>query len=333
MVSLANLGGLALALGLAWLAATALAPTPSAPRSVQLDRDTVPLPDDACAPAPPPCRGLRDASGTIVPLRLFTRIVSGNLVADRLLLELVEPTRIAAFSPFASSLVEPHRYAGHPQLGSLEDVEGLLTHKPDLFIVNGMANRGHVGRLRQAGVAVFDLGSMQGLPTLRDNILTLSRLLAEPTRGHALAATLDNRLSALRRSQPPTRRRGIYVGIHGSKMYGGTSGTSYHDVLTYGGLDDAAADAFTGWPAYTHEDLLRLNPDVVVTQEGMRHQLCSHPGLHQLEACQKEGHFLELPSALLTDPGLSVVDAAFAVANWLGRIPPLPPAPAAEAAR
>jgi iron complex transport system substrate-binding protein len=107
------------------------------------------------------------------------------------------------------------------------------------------------------------------------------------------------------------------VGIHGDKMYGGTTGSSLHDVIVSAGLHDGAEGKFRGWPAYTHEDLLALDPDVVLTQVGMAAKLCTHPGLDQLAACRKPNRFVELPASMLTDPGLAVIDAAEALASTI----------------
>ncbi|MCG5053531.1 MAG: ABC transporter substrate-binding protein [Myxococcales bacterium] len=316
-----NVLGLLLASGVAAFAGLAFAPGAAPPAEAPATEGLLPMPDTSCPT--PPCRGLRDASGTLISAQPYERIVSGNIVADRLLLELLEPGRIAAFSPYASQLPEAHRYANHPHLAALEDLEGLLALHPDLFIVNGMASRGHVERLRRAGVAVFDLGPMEGLTTLRSNVNTLAQLLAVPARGAALQARIDNRVATLGQVERRHRLGALYVGIHGGKMYGGTVGSSLHDVLSLAGLEDRAAIAFAGWPAYTHEDLLALDPHVVVTQAGMRATLCHHPGLAGLGACMHPDRFIELPAPLLTDPGLSVLDAAEALAAALASRPAL----------
>jgi len=278
----------------------------------------VDLPVSACTHGEVPCRGLFDAAGTPVAVRHFTRIASGNVVADGLLLALAEPNRIAAFSPYAHELFDNHRFVGPPHLSALEDVEGLLGLRPDLFVISSMSDRNHVRRMRDAGIAVFDLGPMEGLSTLSGNITTVSLLLGFPERGQALYQRVQERLASLARGGQRSWRA-LYIGIHGDKMYGGTVGSSLHDVIVSAGLVDAAADKFRGWPGYTHEDLLGINPDVILTQTGMATKLCGHPGLDQLLACKTPNRVIELPSALLTDPGLTVVDAAEAVASIIAQ--------------
>jgi iron complex transport system substrate-binding protein len=297
-----------LGIGIAFEAAAPAAHVPSAATGL------VDLPASACTHGEAPCRGLFDSSGTPVAVRHFTRIASGNVVADGLLLALAEPNRIAAYSPYAHELSENHRFIGPAHLSSLEDVEGLLGLRPDLFIISSMSDRNHVRRMRDAGIAVFDLGPMEGLTNLPANITTVSLLLGFPERGEQLYQRVQRRLATLARGGKRSWRA-LYVGIHGDKMYGGTLGSSLHDVIEAAGLIDAAADKFRGWPGYTHEDLLGIDPDVILTQTGMAEKLCRHPGLDQLLACKTPNRVIELPSALLTDPGLTVLDAAEAVAS------------------
>lgn len=254
---------------------------------------------------------LRDASGTWVPLRRYQRIGGGSLVADRLLLMLAEPARIAAFSSSAPTAHQSYRFAGKPSLPELTDIEGVLAQNLDLLIVNNLAQQPHIQRLREAGVQVFDLGSMHGIETLLPNIRAVGVLLGEPERALALERDFLLRRQQIAGHLPLERRQSaIYVGIHGDKMYGGTVGSSFHDILTTAGLRDAAADTFVGWPRYTNEQLLALDPQVIVTQQGMRQKLCNHPGLRRLRACAAPTAIVELDPALLLDPGLALVEAA-----------------------
>jgi ABC-type Fe3+-hydroxamate transport system substrate-binding protein len=127
-----------------------------------------------------------------------------------------------------------------------------------------------------------------------------------------------------RRDQP--RRSAIYVSVYGDRLFGGTTGTNYHDVLTSAGLNDVAAARFRDWPQYGAEDLLGLNPDLFVTKPGMRRLLCAQPGLDHLRACQSAGGFIELPGTLLDDPGPELLDASEAVfaAAYPANPPPAP---------
>jgi len=306
LIDVLNGGGAVLALA-ASIGAAALAS-----RSSAADRLLLSAAPAAAAPAP---GSVVDASGVRVTIRPFRRIAAGSTVADRLLLDLAEPDRVVALTDYGARFSPVrHRYAGHTLIKELTDIESVLALKPDLLLVNNYGDRARVARLRETGMVVFDLGEMRGLTTLLPNIRAVAALLGDPARGaayeHALRQRLE-RVAITRRGQP--RRSAIYVSVYGDRLFGGTVGTNYHDILTSAGLQDAAAARFRDWPQYGPEDLLELNPDLFVTKPGMRRLLCAQPGLDHLRACQAADGFIELPGTLLDDPGPEILDASEAV--------------------
>lgn len=255
--------------------------------------------------------GLRDATGALVELKRFERIASGSLVADGLLDALCERDRIAAFSAHAHDAA-PYRYrfVDKPILPLDLDVEKLLSHKLDLFVFNGVSQLEKIEQLRRAGVTVFDLGEMRGLQTLEDHARAIGVLIGAPERGAEFAETFDRRMRAVAGGLPSERRRGaIYIGLHGDQLFGGGRGTSYDDVLRFAGLRNVAAERYEGWPRFTPEQVIALDPEVVVTQSGMREHLCEVFGLARISACQPQGRVVELPAALLVNPGVVMLEA------------------------
>ena len=253
--------------------------------------------------------GLRDATDHFVPRRSYQRIISLSGVADSLLYHLVAPTRISALSPYAERAAFAYRYQGFRQLNLKYDAEALLALEPDLILTHHLSRMDRVMQLREAGLTVFDLGEMKGLDTLLPNIQTVANLLNIPERGRAFAYRIETRMARIADQQAPGPDA-IYVGVHGDKMYGGTVGTSYHDVLMAAGLTDIAAGRYEGWTRYTQEHLLTLDPQVIVTQTGMARQLCDTSNLTQLRACSATGQVVEVDTPLLLSPGPEMVEAA-----------------------
>lgn len=257
-------------------------------------------------------QALLDAGGHPVPLRAYRRIVAGSTVADELLLALCEPSRIAAVTRHSlDRAAHRHRFAGFAAHGGLSNLEQILGLQPDLVVTHQIGNVQAIARLRERGIAVFDMGPMRGLSTLPANIHQLAFLLGAPERGAAYARALARRMAAVARGLAPERRkRALYVSIYGDKLYGGTRGTSYHDVLTAAGLIDVAAAGYRDWPAYTAEQLIALDPEVLVTSEGMGGLLCRHPGLDRLRACRAPGGVVELDPHLMSSAGPPMLEAA-----------------------
>jgi iron complex transport system substrate-binding protein len=255
---------------------------------------------------------LRDASGAAIPLVPYGRIASGTLIADRVLADLCEPTRIVAFTSHgAANSAYAFRLAGKAQLPSRAQVEAVLALKPDLLIVNNLVDPGYVDQLREHGVRVFDLGHMHGLATLLQNIRAIGWLIGAPERAERYAQSLAQRMERVAQNRTGKRApAAVYLSLYGDRIYGGAEGTSYHDVLVHAGLRDAAAEAgLAGWPELTGEQVLALNPEVVVTHRNMGAVLCRHAGFELLRPCRGEGKLVEIEGRLIDDPGPSILDA------------------------
>jgi iron complex transport system substrate-binding protein len=255
-------------------------------------------------------RALLDHSGRAVRLSDFRRIASTSSVADPLLHELCEQSRVVAFSSHSVDVgPDAYRYAHKPGI-EVARTEALLELAPDLVLVSSLADHGHTERLRDAGLTVFDLGVLTGVDSLLDTIARLGWLLGAPERAQSFAGHFMQRLAAVAADVPvAARRRGLYLGVYGTQLFGGTLGTSYHDVLTHAGVIDVAAETFKGWPSYTPEQLLTLNPELVVTQAGGRALLCRHSELQALAACAS-GRVVEVDEAIINDAGVYMLDAA-----------------------
>ncbi len=255
---------------------------------------------------------ITDSGGHVTRVRAFQRILSGSSVTDRLLLELCEPDRVIAFtaygaehSPFA------HQYAGKITTVTAGDVERIVALKPDLYLTTSFGDPGKLARLREAGVEVFDLGDTRGVESLLASARTVAALIGHPERGERFAKNFARRFDHIAaRIAPAERRRAIYLALYADQFFGGAAGTSYHDVLTHAGLVDAAAERYSNWPQYSTEQVVALDPEVIVTKPGMRATLCGRAVLSTLKACRPGGVIVEVANDLLDDPGPSMQEAA-----------------------
>ena len=237
------------------------------------------------------------------------RIVSASTVADVLLLELCAPERIIAVTALSADGAAAHRFQGLATIRSLDDVEAIVALRPDLLITHNVADPRRAERVRAAGPRVLDLGTLEGRASLGEDARTIGALCGSPEAGQRWALAFERRMDAVARDIPAdARRNAIYLSIWGDRFLGGTVGSSYHDVLEAAGLVDAAADNHRGWPAYAVEQILELDPDVIVTRDGMADVLCGHPVLSRLRACPDA--MVEVDQDLLDDPGPGMLEAA-----------------------
>jgi iron complex transport system substrate-binding protein len=245
-------------------------------------------------------------------VRPYHRIVSTSLLTDRLLVELAEPDRVLAFSSTgAQSSPWAYQYAGKATVEGLGALEPLIALRPDLVLMSSFGAPTRLARLRAAGIQVFDVGEERGRRTLGPIARAIAALLGHPERGSRFVEGFERRLdNVAARLGDRHRYSAVYVAGIGTALYGGTVGTSYHDVIEAAGLVDAAAARYRDWLTWSAEQLIALAPERLVTKEGMGATLCRHPGLEGLPACRTPGGVVELPPGLLDEPGPAILDAA-----------------------
>lgn len=242
------------------------------------------------------------------------RIVSASSVADHVLAELAQPEDVVAISAAARGAAT-WRFTDAARITRVQDVEAIVELRPTLVFASAIGGDRSVQRLREAGIVVVSLGDLRGFDSLPDEIVRIGRAIGAEARAEEYAASLQRRMSGLRAQAPLAR--GIYLSVHGTHFYGGAEGSSYGDVLRAGGVEDVAAAAgFTGWPDYSAEEILRLDPPLLVMPEGHPEALCRIEAMAALSACRTES-FVTLPADVLNDPGPAMVETAAALRGLL----------------
>lgn len=253
----------------------------------------------------------RAVAVAINPEAGFQRIVSLGIVSDAALAALCEPQRVLAISAWSTGPVA-RQWSGKPRLAGLDDLEAIIALHPDLVLVSTSDASGGTGteaerlaRLRAAGVRVETLGPMRGLATYAGDLAHIGDLLGRGDEARLIGKRFGERLS---RIADPTavRPRALYVAAFSGTLFGGTTGTSYHDVLLAAGCTDAAATDYAGWPQFSVEQVITLAPEVIVTKRGMGDALRALPGMTAL----RQTRIIEITGDLLEDPGPRLLEAA-----------------------
>ncbi|HEX5661474.1 MAG TPA: ABC transporter substrate-binding protein [Polyangiales bacterium] len=260
-------------------------------------------------------RGVVDANGVLVPVRPYQRIATMSTPSDALGLALLEPERLVAMSNYGRRHHEaPYLYGERMDVVGPQQLEMLVQQRIELLVINHLGSASELARARESGIQVFNLGEMRGLTTLLPNIAAFSALIGEPERGEAFARKLVRRMHAVAADIPASERKtAIYVSSYANQLFGGSTGTSYHDVLLGAGLRDSAAEhGYTGWMHFDPERLVELDPELVIAHDGTGQALCRVGGLEHLRACQ-HGGVIELSMELLSDPGPRMLEAAEAL--------------------
>ena len=233
-------------------------------------------------------------AGLVVPLALLLlmtpasakaeRIVSLNLCADQILLELADPERIAALSfvardPYLSyHAAEAERF---PVVrGSADEV---LLLQPDIVLAGTMSTRSTVSLLRRLGVQVIELTVAASLAEVRDQIRQIVSAIGEQARARTLIATLDARLAAA--AAPAGSARPV-AAVYQTNGHTVGAPSLIDDLISQAGLVNLAPLVGLGVGGYLSlERLLAADPDVLLMEQywpgaaSLGQTLLRHPAL------------------------------------------------------
>lgn len=241
------------------------------------------------------------------------RIVSANLCADRLVIDLVPRERILSVSHFAADPgLSPFsdRAVGLPV--NRGDAEEILALRPDLVVTGAFASRGAAALLRRVGVAVHEIPVTADLAAARAAIRDLARRLDAVARGEAMIAALEARMDALPRPIAPARA----VSLHAGGWVAGAGSLANALFARLGFVNAGAARA--GFVQMDVETLLYQAPDLIVVErhggpaasrmaESMTHPALARGPARRVEvpardwACADEG--LAQAAALIAGAG------------------------------
>jgi len=212
------------------------------------------------------------------------RIVSLNLCADQILLELADPERIAALSFVARDPYLSYHAAEAKRFpvvrGSADEV---LLLQPDIVLAGTMSTRSTVSLLRRLGVPVIELTVAASLAEVRDQIRQIGSAIGEQVRAEALIATLDARLAAVAPLAGSARPVAAVYQTNGHTI---GAPSLIDDLLSQAGLVNLAPLVGLGVGGYLSlERLLAADPDVLLMEQywpgaaSLGQTLLRHPAL------------------------------------------------------
>ena len=253
------------------------------------------------------------------------RIVSINLCADQLVVELADREHIASVSrvaldPTVSNVVDRARGLVTNR-GRLEEIIRL---KPDMVVSTGHREGRVNALLRQFGVAVVELRPVDSITEAYQSVRELASLLGETARGERLVAEMQAGFAALaeRGAGPQVAEQAVRASGSGNTLAvvyrpnGYTSGrhTFVNDVMVRAGLTNLGAEiGIERWGTIPLEVLLHARPALIVLDDSvgartsLAHRSLSHPALRRL---RPHLYTLPFPSRLWVCPGPWLVQAA-----------------------
>lgn len=212
---------------------------------------------------------VKDANGyemTIV--KAPQNIVSLTLGTDEMLLGLVDKSRIKAVTKYASdegiSNVADKAKDIPNQITS--DAEKVISLQPDLVFTDTWADPNFVKQLRDAKIAVYVFKTPCNIDDQKKVITEIAHVVGADEEGTKLIAWMDEKLAAVQdklKNLKPEEK--LTIMDYSETGTGSGIGTNINDIETRAGLVNAVAKAgMKDWPQLSKENIIKMNPDVIL---------------------------------------------------------------------
>lgn len=194
------------------------------------------------------------------------RIVSTVLGGDHILSALVDKSRIQgvtslAADPYSSHIVEWSRSIPH----KIDvNVEQIIASEPDLVIVARYTRADTVKQVINAGLPVLRLESHASIRDVQKNILAVGAAVGAEEKARELVRRMDERLALIERSVVRTTSRPRVVHYTKGGYVSGRDTTYDEIIVRAGGINLGAEKGRTGFGKMSMENLILLDPDIIL---------------------------------------------------------------------
>ncbi|MBX5436559.1 MAG: ABC transporter substrate-binding protein [Alicyclobacillaceae bacterium] len=254
---------------------------------------------------------LTDDAGHRVTVRTQPhRIASVTEGTDEILSALVPKKDVVlvttqATNPTYSNVV---RWAkGIPAIAQA-DAERIVAAKPDLALLASYTTPGVLSQVKQAGIPAYEFGDFNSIADVEHNIVVVGKLVGQPERARAVVADMEAKLARLQAAAK--RHKPLTVLDYSSYGYVAGKGTTVNDIIVRAGARNAAA-AVNGWQKVTDEQVVKMNPDVIIDSsddKGFVAKLMNNPALSTVSAIRNHRVYL-IKSADLSSVSQYIVNA------------------------
>jgi iron complex transport system substrate-binding protein len=206
--------------------------------------------------------------------------------------------------------------------GLRPNVEAVLAARPDLvFLYASEDNRDAARRLRAAGVRTVSY-RVDRLADFRRVTIALGALTGDTTAARitvdSVGATLDRVRAATASGPRPT----VFWPLWESPLLTVGGGSFLNELIEVAGGRNIYAELAQPSPAIAMEDLIRRDPDVILTSFAMRAHMVAEPRWQTLRAV-RAGRILIVDSTIVNGPSARIGASAVAIAAQLHA--PTPP--------
>ena len=260
--------------------------------------------------------GVDDYGDTLrVPSALPRRVVSLNPTTTEIAFAVGGGGRLVGRSHWDSW---PAAAAEAPDLGAAirPNAEAVLAAHPDLVILYASAdNRPAAQRLRESGITVAGL-RVDGIADFRRATRIIGALLGDSARAATVVDSVDRTLERIRAMTSRLRRVSVFFPTWYSPIITSGKRDHYTELIEVAGGHNVYADLDATSPTVTLEDVVRRDPEVVLTTPEGRARILASPQWTALRAV-REGRVLVYDTTVVGRPSVVLGAAAASLARLL----------------
>ena len=243
-----------------------------------------------------------------------TRIVSVTVGTDELLLDLVDPSRIAALStfvddPYYSNVIEK---ANAVEQRVTTNAEQVLSLNPDLLLYASYNRPEFIKLIEAAGIRGEKIQGFDTIDQILTNISTVGRAVHEESRANDLIAQARRRIKEVKTKASASSHPSVLYYDHG--WVSGSNTLADEIIRTAGGRNYAAEQKIEGTREIAREVLLNWTPDVVLIAGKDKAQLSAdavqenHREIAGMRTV-KSGKVYEVPARAMTSVSHYIAEA------------------------
>ncbi|AXF54851.1 ABC transporter substrate-binding protein [Salicibibacter kimchii] len=202
------------------------------------------------------------------------------------------------------------------------DVERVLALEPDLVLdhaSSGDASSEGIQQLENAGIDVLTVANPQSLEEAYGVIEDVGTVVNREAKAEAIVEDIESEVGDIQDvtgDLPEEEQKRVWIEVSSDPdLYTTGSHTFMDDMVTAVGARNAAEDS-EGWVAYTEEEAVALDPDVIITTYGDEETIMEREGWQEVTAVQDEAVY-RLDGDILSRPGPRIAEGLRTLARHI----------------
>lgn len=203
----------------------------------------------------------------------------------------------------------PKQVKSLPKVGDMTiNAEQVLALKPDLVLASSLNGKETIDKLRQLGLTVFVLDA-NSIKQVYKSIDLVGQITNQLQNSDQLIGNMEKeKLRIFQEVAQVSQNKHVKVWLESDPtLYTAGSGTLLNELVTIAGGDNVAK-SLKGWPQVSAEQVVKWNPDVIISMYGDTSAIRKRAGWSTIKAV-KENHIYIIDPDLVSRPGPRISQA------------------------